>query len=116
MDVIVGRADFSEVARAHIAGEPTGFLTLLCDRSARLLGVQVLGEGATELVHLGQAAIAAGATADFFIEQIFNFPTMSEAYRIAAFDILKQRSLPQPARLKVAGAAREVSIAQPAAL
>jgi NAD(P) transhydrogenase len=107
MDVIVGRADFREVARAHIAGEPAGFLTLLCDRvSAQLLGVQVLGEGATELVHLGQAAIATGATADFFIEQIFNFPTMSEAYRIAAFDILKQRSQPQPAQLKVAGAAR----------
>jgi NAD(P) transhydrogenase len=113
--VIVGRADFSEVARAHIAGEPTGFLTLLCDRgSARVLGVQVLGEGATELVHLGQAAIATGATADFFIEQIFNFPTMSEAYRIAAFDILKQRSVPQPATLKAAGAARKAAAAQSA--
>ncbi len=96
IDLLVGRADFSEVARAHIAGEPNGFLTLLCERdSARVLGVQVLGEGATELVHLGQAAIANGATADFFIEQIFNFPTMSEAYRIAAFDCLKQRSLPR---------------------
>ena len=107
IDLIVGRADFSEVARAHIAGEPSGFLTLLCERSsARVLGVQVLGEGATELVHLGQAAIATGATADFFIEQIFNFPTMTEAYRIAAFDILKQRSQFQPAPLKVAGAMR----------
>jgi NAD(P) transhydrogenase len=107
MDIIVGRADFSEVARAHIAGEPSGFLALLCDRaSARVLGVQALGEGATELVHLGQAAIATGATADFFIEQIFNFPTMSEAYRIAAFDVLKKRSLPQPAQLNIAAAAR----------
>ena len=61
IDVIVGRADFSEVARAHIAGEPVGFLTLLCERStARVLGCQVLGEGATDLVHLGQAAIATG--------------------------------------------------------
>jgi NAD(P) transhydrogenase len=93
IDIVVGRADFSEVARAHIAGEPSGFLALLCERStARVLGVQVLGEGATELVHLGQAAVAAGASADFFIEQIFNFPTMTEAYRIAAFDVLKQRS------------------------
>jgi NAD(P) transhydrogenase len=58
--------------------------------------VQIIGEGATELVHLGQAAIAAGASADFFVEQIFNFPTMTEAYRIAAFDVLKQRSA-QPA-------------------
>ena len=116
MDVVIGRADFSEVARAHIAGEPSGFLTLLCDRSSgRVLGVQVLGEGATELVHLGQAAIATAATADFFIEQIFNFPTMTEAYRIAAFDILKQRSahaspavttpgVTMPVQLKVAAA------------
>ena len=107
IDLIVGRADFSEVARAHIAGEPSGFLTLLCERSSgKVLGVQVLGEGATELVHLGQAAIATGATADFFIEQIFNFPTMTEAYRIAAFDILKQRSQVQPAPRLVAGAVR----------
>jgi NAD(P) transhydrogenase len=106
IDVIVGRAEFAEVARAHIVGEPCGFLTLLCESgTARVLGVQVLGEGATELVHLGQAAIATGATADFFIEQIFNFPTMSEAYRIAAFDILKQRSLPHAAQLKLATAA-----------
>jgi NAD(P) transhydrogenase len=106
IDVIVGRADFSEVARAHIAGEPMGFLTLLCDRStARVLGVQVIGEGATELVHLGQAAVASGASADFFIEQIFNFPTMTEAYRIAAFDVLKQRSVPHAAQRKLACAA-----------
>jgi NAD(P) transhydrogenase len=94
IDVIVGRADFGEVARAHIVGEPAGFLTLICERtSARVVGVQVLGEGATELVHLGQAAIANASTADFFIEQIFNFPTMSEAYRIAAFDVMKQRAV-----------------------
>jgi NAD(P) transhydrogenase len=107
IDLIVGRADFSEVARAHIAGEPTGFLTLLCERgSAKVLGVQALGEGATELVHLGQAAIATAATADFFIEQIFNFPTMTEAYRIAAFDVLKQRSKVQAAPRRVAAAVR----------
>ncbi|MDB6082433.1 MAG: sthA [Gammaproteobacteria bacterium] len=91
MDVVVGRADFAEVARAHIAGAPHGFLALVCERStARVLGVQVIGDGATEFVHLGQAAIAMSATADFFVEQIFNFPTMTEAYRIAAFDVLKQ--------------------------
>ncbi|MEP6886059.1 MAG: Si-specific NAD(P)(+) transhydrogenase [Gammaproteobacteria bacterium] len=105
IDIIVGRADFSEVARAHIAGEPHGFLALLCERSsARVLGVQVVGEGATDLVHLGQAAIAAGAAADFFVEQIFNFPTMAEAYRIAAFDVLKQRSVAPLAHLKLANA------------
>jgi len=65
----------------------------LCERgSGRVLGVQVLGDGATDLVHLGQAAIATGQTAEFFVEQIFNFPTMTEAYRVAAFDVLKQRA------------------------
>jgi len=58
--------------------------------SARVLGVQVLGEGATDLVHLGQMAIANGATANYFVEHMFNFPTMTEAYRIAAFDVLKR--------------------------
>jgi NAD(P) transhydrogenase len=93
IDAVVGCADFGEVARAHIAGEAAGFLRMVCERgSGRVLGVQVLGEGSTELVHLGQAAIAAGETAEFFVEQIFNFPTMTEAYRIAAFDVMKQRA------------------------
>jgi NAD(P) transhydrogenase len=64
----------------------------------------VLGEGATDLVHLGQAAIAIGASAEFFIEQIFNFPTMTEAYRIAAFDILKQRTVKSAATNWAGGA------------
>ncbi len=108
VDVVVGRADFSEVARAHIAGEASGFLEMLCERgSGRVLGVQALGEGATDLVHLGQAAIANGATAEFFVEQIFNFPTMTEAYRVAAFDVMKQRatstaSPPSPAHTRAA--------------
>ena len=107
LDVIIGRADFREVARAHIAGEPAGFLGLICERSSgRVLGVQVIGEGATDLVHLGQAAIASGATAEFFVEQIFNFPTMTEAYRIAAFDVLKQRAAAKAAPLKLAHAGR----------
>jgi len=107
IDVVVGRADFAEVARSHIAGEPAGFLLLICERgSARVLGVQAIGEGATDLVHLGQAAIATAATAEFFIEQIFNFPTMTEAYRIAAFDVMKQGAMPQAAHLKLAHAAR----------
>jgi NAD(P) transhydrogenase len=91
MDIVIGSADFAEVARAHIAGHEAGLLQLICDRdSLRVLGVQIVGEGATELVHLGQSAIAANATANFFVEQVFNFPTMTEAYRIAGFDAIKQ--------------------------
>jgi NAD(P) transhydrogenase len=106
LDVLVGRAEFGEVARAHIAGEPAGFLSLVCERaSGKVLGCQVLGEGATDVVHLGQAAIAMGASVEFFVEQIFNFPTMTEAYRIAAFDILKRRPQDRPATLALARAA-----------
>jgi len=105
IDVVVGRAPFGEIARAHIAGEPQGFLTLICERgSERVLGVQILGEGATDLVHLGQAAIANACTAEFFVEQIFNFPTMTEAYRIAAFDIIKQRVRTEPTQWELARA------------
>jgi len=52
--------------------------------------VQALGESATELVHLGQAVIAARGTVDYFVDHVFNFPTMTEAYRVAAFDCLRQ--------------------------
>jgi NAD(P) transhydrogenase len=110
IDLIVGRADFGEVARAHILGEPVGFLALLCERhTTRVLGVQIIGEGATDLVHLGQAAVASGASAEFFTEQMFNFPTMTEAYRIAAFDVMKQTAKP------ALRAPRELRVAAPAA-
>ena len=58
----------------------------------RLVGVHVLGDAATELVHLGQAVIAFGGTLEFFINSTFNVPTMSEAYKYAAYDGLSQAS------------------------
>ena len=58
-----------------------------------VLGIEVFGEGATELVHVGQAALLAGWTVDAFVENVFNFPTLAEAYRVAALDIAKQRSV-----------------------
>ena len=80
---------------------------MICERdSLRVLGVQIVGEGATELVHLGQSAIASSATANFFIEQVFNFPTMTEAYRIAAFDAVKQQAAHAVAVATAAGVAR----------
>jgi NAD(P) transhydrogenase len=93
LDVVVGHAAFEDVSRAYIAGDPTGFLALICERSTgRVLGVQAVGEGAAELVHLGQSAIARSATAEFFVDQMFNFPSMSEAYRMAALAVMRQRS------------------------
>lgn len=93
LQVLVGRAAFEDVARAHIVGDPAGFLALLCEgATGRVLGVQAAGEGAAELVHLGQAAIARSCSVEFFVEQTYNFPGMSEAYRIAALDVIRQRA------------------------
>ena len=58
---------------------------------AKLLGVHIVGEGATELVHVGQMALLAGMGVDAFVENIFNFPTLAEAYRVAALDLVSRR-------------------------
>ncbi len=88
---IVGRARFEELARGQISAIEHGLLKLVCDPDEHVVGVQVVGEGATELVHVGQVAIIAGWKATAFVENIFNFPTLAEAYRVAAFDVCKQR-------------------------
>lgn len=90
-EVLVGRADFASVARGHIAGDPDGSLKLVADATGeRLLGVGIVGEGATELVHLGMLVLVGSGRVRDFVENAFNFPTMAEAYRIAAIDILDQ--------------------------
>jgi NAD(P) transhydrogenase len=90
--VVVGRSEFSEIARGQIACSTDGFLKLVADaRGERVLGVHVVGEGATELVHLGQLALAGAMSVDAFVDNIFNFPTMAEAYRVAALDVIRQR-------------------------
>jgi NAD(P) transhydrogenase len=90
---LVGRARFEEVARGQIAAIEDGLLKLVADAAGqRVLGVQIVGEGAAELVHIGQMALIAGATVDIFIDNIYNFPTMAEAYRVAALDIARQRT------------------------
>lgn len=89
---LVGRAPFTEIAKGQITGACEGLLKLVTDPSGeRLLGVQIVGEHATELIHLGQMALQHGATIDRFIDTIFGFPTFAEAYRVAALDILGQR-------------------------
>lgn len=88
---LIGRAKFEEVARAQISGAGQGLLKMVADPSGELLlGVQIVGDSATELVHVGQSALQQGATIESFIDNIFNFPTYAEAYRIAALDILGQ--------------------------
>jgi NAD(P) transhydrogenase len=89
---IVGRASFAELARGQISGIEEGLLKLVCDADGRkVLGVHVVGEGATELVHVGQVALVSGWEVDAFVDNIFNFPTLAEAYRVAALDVCKQR-------------------------
>jgi NAD(P) transhydrogenase len=93
---VVGRAAFSTNARGQIIGEHYGLLKLLFRKEdLRLLGVHVLGEQASELVHVGLLALMTGASARLFVETCFNYPTLSEAYKTATYDALeKVRSLP----------------------
>jgi NAD(P) transhydrogenase len=83
----VGVARFRETSRGHIMGVNSGFLKLLFALdSRRLLGAHIVGEGATELIHIGQAVINLGGTVDFFVDNTFNYPTLAEAYKIAGLD------------------------------
>jgi NAD(P) transhydrogenase len=87
----VGTARYSENARGKIAGDTEGVLKLIVDRRTRaLIGVHVIGERATELVHIGQAVVHLGGSIDTFIEMVFNFPSLAEGYKYAAYDCLAQ--------------------------
>ncbi len=89
---VCGEAQFDELARAQINGISNGYLRLVADAEGRkLVGAQICGEGATELIHVAQMALAGQMDVDVFIESIFNFPTLSEAYRVAAIAVVKQR-------------------------
>lgn len=89
---VVGRARFDEIARGQIAAIEDGMLKMVASPDGRrLMGVQIAGEGASELIHLGQLALSSGASIDTFIDTIFNFPTLAEAYRVAALDIAGRR-------------------------
>ncbi len=91
-DVLVGITKFDEIARGQISGFQDGMLKIVCDPEGRkVLGVMIVGEGATELIHIGQMALLTEADVDIFVESIFNFPTLAEAYRAAALEIIHQR-------------------------
>ena len=83
-----GVARFRETSRGHIMGMDYGILKIICDRETRkLLGVHIIGEGASELIHIGQAVINLGGTIEYFVENSFNYPTLAEGYKVAALDI-----------------------------
>ena len=83
----VGMAYYRESARGQIRGDTTGRLKLIFHRDTRkVLGVHIIGEGAAELVHIGQAVMTLGGTVDYFIDTVFNYPTLAECYKVAAFN------------------------------
>ena len=89
----VGVAYYREIARGQIRGDTTGRLKLIFHRETKLLlGVHIIGEGACELLHIGQAVMILGGTLEYFIETVFNYPTLAECYKAAAFNGLNKLS------------------------
>ena len=87
IDYEVGRARYPNNVRGQIVGDRTGLMKLIFKKTdRRLLGVQIIGENATELIHLGMMALESGMALDVFIEFAFNYPTLSEMYKYAAYD------------------------------
>jgi NAD(P) transhydrogenase len=83
----IGIANYREIARGQILNDTTGLLKILFHReSLKLLGVHIVGEGATELIHIGQAVLAFDGTIDFFVNTVFNYPTLAECYKVAALN------------------------------
>ena len=91
----IGIARYREIARGQLIGDERGMLKLLFNRhNHELLGVHAIGEGATELVHIGQAVMAYRGKIDYFIDTVFNYPTLAECYKVAALDGINR--LPRP--------------------
>jgi NAD(P) transhydrogenase len=87
IDFCVGRANYANNARGHITGDTTGLLKLIFARAdKKLLGISIIGEIATELIHIGMPILDKCLTINEFIEQVFNYPTLSETYKYAAYD------------------------------
>ena len=87
----VGVAYYRETARGQIRGDTTGRLKLIFHRETReILGVHIIGEGASELLHIGQAVMILKGTVDYFVETVFNYPTLAECYKSAAFNGLNK--------------------------
>jgi NAD(P) transhydrogenase len=101
-----GIAHYREIARGQLIGDQTGMLKLLFHRHTHaLLGVHAIGEGATELIHIGQAVMAYQGKIDYFIDTVFNYPTLAECYKVAALDGINR--LPRPWPGKTLGVKRE---------
>ena len=83
----MGKASYREIARGQIIGDSIGMLKILFHRETReLLGVHIIGESASELIHIGQAVMSLGGKIDYFVNTVFNYPTLAECYKNAGFD------------------------------
>ena len=88
---VVGLGRYRELARGEIAGDRTGLLKLLVHAETRqILGVHIFGTAATELVHVGQTVMAGGLGVDYLVDSVFNVPTFSDAYKVAALDAVNR--------------------------
>ncbi|WP_447968909.1 Si-specific NAD(P)(+) transhydrogenase [Nitrospira sp. M1] len=88
-----GVARYKEIARGQILGDDSGFLKMLFHRETRkLLGVHAIGTGATELIHIGQAVLELGGGLDYFLDRVFNYPTLAECYKVAALNAYNKLS------------------------
>jgi NAD(P) transhydrogenase len=89
----VGVARYREIARGQIVGDDSGFFKMLFHRDdRRLLGVHIIGTGATELLHIGQAVLGLGGGLDYFLSTVFNYPTLAECYKVAALNAANKMS------------------------
>ena len=87
----VGVAYYREIARGQIRGDTTGRLKLIFHRETReILGVHIIGDGASELLHIGQAVMILKGTVEYFVDTVFNYPTLAECYKAAAFNGLNK--------------------------
>ena len=87
----VGVAKYAELAKSMMLGDENGMLKLLFDRNTlKVLGVHAIGQRATEIIHIGQAVLAFGGTVEYFRDTVFNYPTLAEAYKVAALDGLNK--------------------------
>ncbi|MGZ3689841.1 MAG: FAD-dependent oxidoreductase, partial [Bdellovibrionota bacterium] len=95
VDFVVGRARYRELARGQIVGDRWGLLKILVDRkSLKLLGIHIVGDSAADLIHIGQAVMTFDGDVNYFIRTVFNYPTLAEAYKTAAFHAVNQVKAP----------------------
>ncbi len=104
----VGKAFYREISRGQIIGDNTDILKIMFDTETRdVLDVSILGEGASDLIHIGQAAMAHSGTIDYFVETVFNYPTLAECYKTAGIDspsLAGHRPTPTRGRRRSVGA------------